>query len=190
MSLFTRRHWILQTAAALTAGSLYTSARAQRAATIELLQLQASKTEEGLMLNYQVRFELPREIEDALIKGIAVVFVGRAEIFSDRWYWTEKSRGLIERRWRLAYHPLSRHWRVSFDGLSQTYNSLSEALAVIQRNRRWRLLDSAALQSNDIHHLEFTFELDRDELPRPLQIGLSDQDQWDMRVSRRILLSK
>jgi Domain of unknown function (DUF4390) len=190
MSLLNRRHLLLRTAAALVAGSVQQSAWPQRAPTIELVQLLASKTEDGLMLNYQVRFELPREIEDALMKGIAIVFVGRAELFSDRWYWTEKSRGLIERRWRLAFHPLSRHWRVSFDGLSQNYGSLSEALAVIQRNRRWRLLDNAALQNNELNHLEFTFELDRNELPRPLQIGLSDQDQWNLSVSRRINLPK
>jgi hypothetical protein len=190
MSLSNRRTWMLRTATALAATSVHNLAWPQRPPRVELVQLQASKSDEGLMLSYQVRFDLPSEVEDALMKGIAVVFVARAEVFTERWYWTDKSRGLVERRLRLAFHPLSRHWRVSFDGLSQSYASLSEALGVIQRNRRWRLLDNTAMQDNELHHLAFSFELDRNELPRPLQIGLSDQNEWDLRVSRSIPLPK
>ena len=36
-----------------------------------------------------VRFELPAVVEDALLKGIALFFVVEADIYRDRWYWTD-----------------------------------------------------------------------------------------------------
>lgn len=182
-----RRTWLLQCCMALALAAGVGAAHAQRP-QVELVQLQAQQGEDGLIVSYQVKFDLPREVEDVLMKGIAVVFVARAEVFTERWYWSDKSRAAVERRWRLAYHPLSRNWRVSFNGLSQNYATLSEALGVIQRNRSWRLLDVP--NDDDLHYLEFTFELDRQELPRPLQIGLSDQSEWTIRTSRKIPLSR
>lgn len=188
MSPCSRRTWLLHTGTALAAVGAALPARAQNAPNIELVQLQAHQADNELVLSYQVRFELPKEVVDALMKGLAVVFVARAEIFTERWYWTDKSRALIERRWRLAYQPLSRHWRVSFDGLSQNYGSLDQALAIIQRNGRWRLADIT--DDDDASYLEFSFELDRNELPRPLQIGLSDQHEWHLQTRRRISLPR
>jgi hypothetical protein len=183
-----RRTWLLHIGTALAAAGGALPARAQSSPNIELVQLQAQKSDDGLVLSYQVRFDLPKEVEDALMKGLAVVFVARAEIFTERWYWSDKSRAIIERRWRLAYQPLSRHWRVSFDGLSQSYESLTQALAIIQRNGRWRLADNPS--DDESSYLAFSFELDRNELPRPLQIGLSDQHEWHLQTLRRIPLPR
>ncbi|MCP2936595.1 DUF4390 domain-containing protein, partial [Salmonella enterica subsp. enterica serovar Typhimurium] len=86
------------------------------------------RADEGLLLSYDVRFDLPDDIESALGKGVAVTFVARAELLRPRWYWLDQTRARAVRRWRLAYQPLTRHWRVSFDGLSRQYNQLGDAL--------------------------------------------------------------
>jgi hypothetical protein len=137
-------------------------------------------------LSYAVRFDLPHDVEEALLKGVAVVFAARAEVFRERWYWTDKSRAVAERRWRLAFQPLTRRWRVSVEGLSQSYATLPEALAVMQRGSRWRLMDQAPANDDRSYYVDFSFQLDRDELPRPLQIGLSDQSEWSLSVARRV----
>ena len=153
---------------------------------VELTQLQVHRADDGVVLSYDVHFDLPRDVEDALYQGVAVVFVARAEVLRERWYWSDKSRAVAERRWRLAYQPLTRRWRVSFDGLSQHYGSLSEALGVLQRSRRWRIMDGNIAADDRSHYIEFSFELARNELPRPLQIGLSDQNEWTLSVQRRL----
>lgn len=185
-----RRTFLLRVASALALGSATAGVRAQLAGgarpVVELTELQVSRADDGLVLSYNVRFELPAEVEDALIKGVAVVFVARAEVFRSRWYWSDKSRAVAERRWRLAYQPLTRRWRVTFDGLSQHYGSLQEALGVMRRNSRWRIMDNPPAADDRDHYLEFSFELDRDELPRPMQIGLSDQNQWTLSVNHRM----
>jgi hypothetical protein len=153
-------------------------------AGIELTQLTTERGEEGLLLSYAVRLELSRDVEDALLKGVALVFVAEAELFKSRWYWYDKPKAKVSRRWRLAYQPLTRHWRLSFEGLSRSYNSLGEALGVMRRASQWRISDNVS--ADDDHYVVFKFMLDTDELPRPMQIGLGDQNGWNLAVQRRI----
>ncbi len=184
-----RRTFLLRVASALAIGSMSGRGHAQLAGSgrprVELTELQVSQGDDGLNLSYNIRFELPHDVQDALNKGVAIVFVARAEVLRSRWYWSDKSRGVAERRWRLAYQPLTRRWRVTFDGLSQHYDSLDEALGVLRRNSRWRLMDNLPANDDRDYYLDFSFELDRNELPRPMQIGLSDQSEWTLAVRRR-----
>ena len=156
---------------------------------MDLLQLQVQRTDEALSLSYQIRVDLPKDVEDALLRGVSVVFVAKANLYLSRWYWMDKPRAELERRWRLSYQPLTRHWRVSFDGLSQSYNSLREAMGVMQRTSQWRLMEPPPALDDREHYLEFSFALDRDELPRPLQLGLGGQNDWNQSVSKRLQVS-
>ena len=191
MPLMCRRELLQRSAAALlvavaaTAGSV---AHAQTAAHggLELKQLQVSRTDEGLLLNYDVKFDLPRDVEDALTKGISVVFVAEAETFRSRWYWTDKPKGVATRRWRLIYQPLTRQWRLSFDGLSRHYGKLADALNALRRDRNWRIADPLSSTDEQDYYVDFKFKLDTDELPRPLQLGLTGQSEWDLAVERRV----
>jgi hypothetical protein len=187
-----RRH-LLQLAAALAAGWAVGTVQAQSMSGarpgMELQQLQVQRTDDALTLSYQVRVDLPKDVEDALLRGVSIVFVAKANLYRSRWYWADKPRVELERRWRLSYQPLTRHWRVSFDGLSQNYHSLREALGVMQRASQWRLVEPAPAPDDREHYLEFSFELDREELPRPLQIGLSGQNDWDLSVFKRLPVS-
>lgn len=190
MSPSGRRAFLLRTSAALAAAGAVRRGAAQGTGArpaIEMVQIQAGRTDEGaLALSYHVRFELPEEVADALHKGVAVVFAARAEVFRERWYWSDAEVARLERRWRLAFQPLTRRWRVTFDGLSQHYDTLAEALGVMQRVSRWRLMDTAPHNDDRDHYIEFTFELDRNELPRPLQIGLTGQNEWTLGVKRHL----
>jgi Domain of unknown function (DUF4390) len=186
----TRRAWLKQmTVATLLALGLSASQRPVCAEETKLLALQAQIDDDSVYLNYQVRFDLSTEVADALMKGVPVVFVARAEVRSERWYWSDKPLGTTERRMRLAFQPLTRRWRVNFDGLSQHFDSLQEALGVIQRNQRWRILDANRLTGKSQPYIDFTFALDQDDLPLPLQLGLTGQDQWDIHLERRVRLA-
>ena len=72
-------------------------------------------------------------------------FVWQADVYRDRWYWTDKRVSSVVRTFRLAYQPLTRRWRLSqaHDGvtgagaaalqyaLHQNFESLDEVLAVV-----------------------------------------------------------
>jgi Domain of unknown function (DUF4390) len=183
-----RRRAFIALLASLPLAGWVASARAQSAPRggMELQNLQVQRTDEALSLSYQVRVDLPKDLEDALLKGLSIVFVARANLYRSRWYWTDKPRVEAERRWRLSYQPLTRHWRVNIDGLSRSYDSLREAMGVMQRAGQWRLIEPGPPPDDREHYLEFSFELDKDELPRPLQLSLGGSSDWNLAVQRRL----
>jgi len=190
MSLMRRRDLLQRSASALLAASLAQAGRLAHADSTtrpgaELARLALQRGEDGLLLSYDVRFDLPRDLEQALNKGVAVVFVAQAELFKSRWYWTDDNKATATRRWRLAFQPLTRRWRLSFDGLSRHYPSLPDALDALRRTDRWRIADALPSGDDQDYYVDFNFKLDTDELPRPLQIGLGGQSDWRLAVERR-----
>lgn len=195
MSLMRRRDLLQRSASALLAATLAQAGRSVHAESAahpgaELVKLSMQRSDDGLLLSYDVRFDLPRDLEQALSKGVAVVFVAQAELFRPRWYWTDQTRATATRRWRLAFQPLTRRWRLSFDGLSRHYPSLSEALDALRRTDRWRIADALPAGDDQEYYVDFSFKLDTDELPRPLQIGLGGQSDWRLAVERRTALPR
>src|SRR5688500_1140380 len=76
---------------------------AARADAPEIHEFEIVRNEEGVQLNFAVRFDLPRNVEDALLKGVPLYFVAEAEVFRDRWYWTDRRVARAQRTWRVAY---------------------------------------------------------------------------------------
>lgn len=197
MPLLRRRDLLQRSASALLTATLALSGQSALAQAmgnasaghpgLELTQLMTERGDDGLLLSYTVRLELSKDVEDALRKGVALVFVAEADLFRGRWYWYDKPRAHAIRRWRLAFQPLTRHWRLSLDGLSRNYNSLGEAIGAMRRTTQWRIADNIPAGDTD-HYVVFNFRLDTDELPRPMQIGLGGQNDWNLAVQRRLTI--
>jgi Domain of unknown function (DUF4390) len=162
---------------------------------VELSAYALDRTEEGVFLSTQVKFELPTVVEDVLRKGIPVFFVAEAEVRRDRWYWYDKRIASTARHMRLAYQPLLRRWRLQVAAspignnglgvtLSQNFESLEDALAAVQRFARWKIADVADLDAGGHFNVDFQFRLDVSQLPRPFQIGALGQTEWSLLVSR------
>ncbi|HEX5313060.1 DUF4390 domain-containing protein [Aquabacterium sp.] len=186
-----RRELLQRSASALLALTAMTAGSAARAwpnsrTPVDLKQLQVTRTDDGVTLSYDVRFDLPKEVEDALLKGVSLVFLAEAETYRSRWYWTDKLRSTARRRWRLTYQPLTRQWRLSFDGLSRHYSRLVDALNAMRRGSNWRIADTLPTGDDQDYYVDFKFKLDTDELPRPLQLSLGIQSEWDLAIERRI----
>lgn len=155
----------------------------------EISKLRFERQADAVLLSASASFELPEAVEDALQKGVALIFVAEADVFRERWYWANKRVAHAERHMRLAFQPLTRRWRlnaasghISASGmgvaLNQNFETLAEALAVVQRLSRWRIADVAELEAGQNHYVEFRFRLDVSQLPRPLQIGTLGQSEW------------
>ena len=163
----------------------------------EVSELQLERTDEGVFLTAQVRFELPGIVEDALLKGIPMFFVAEAELYRDRWYWYDKKISAQQRHMRLAYQPLTRRWRLHVSptpfgnaglgvSLSQNFDSLSDALAAVQRVSRWKIAD--AVEADTRYNIDFRFRLDVSQLPRPFQFGAVGQSDWSLSAARNMRL--
>lgn len=168
----------------LLAVLLACAAAPARADGLELTSFDLQREEEGLLLDYTARIELPRAVEDALQKGVPLYFVAQATVFNPRWYWRDKRIARVTRNWRLTWQPLTRRYRINLGSVSQNYDSLPDALGAIQRATRWKLADSAALEDGERQYVEFSLRLDTSQLPRPLQIGFGGDADWELALER------
>ena len=179
---------------------LFTAAPAlAQGSNVDIASLQVERTEEGVFLSATVNFDLPAVIEDALAKGVAMHCVAEAEVQRSRWYWYDKTVATASRHMRLAYQPLTRRWRLNVSSgpiaqvglgvtLNQNFDSLPEAMSAIQRVSRWKIAEDSEIDADGSHKLEFRFRLDVSQLPRPFQIGVVGQADWNLSASRRLVL--
>jgi len=184
-----RRRTLLQSLACLPAclaAGLSTPAWAQAA---ELTALSVRREDGEMRLDFAVRLNLPPQVEDALRLGVPLYFVAEASLYRPRWYWRDERLARVRRTWRLSFQPLTSSWRVSLGALSQTFASLSEAVATISAAAGWRLADLSALPAGEAFTLQFLYELDTAQLPSPMQIGLGSRADWELRVERELPVS-
>ena len=164
---------------------------------VEVSELRLERAEGALLLQSTLNLELSSSVEDALKKGLPIYFVTEAELTRDRWYWYDKKIGTIARHYRLAYQPLTRVWRLnvsrdpigavgSASSLSQTFETLPEALAAIRRTANWKLADVADLGNDNKFTLMFKFRLDVSQLPRPFQMMVGSQSEWNLATQKTL----
>lgn len=171
------------------------AAASLRAAEIPTLRVE--RTPEGLLLSAQVRFELPAAADEALEKGIPMFFVAEAALVRDRWYWYDKEVARAARYLRLSYQPLTRRWRLMVSSgpignagpaLGQTFETREEALTAVQRISSWKIAEAQDADTDARHGVTLRFRLDVSQLPRPFQIGLVGQDEWNISATRTLRL--
>ena len=173
------------------AGSaLLAGAPPARASVAELTSFDLSRDEDGVYLSYAVEFELGRSVDDALIKSVPLFFVAEAEIFRDRWYWRDRRVAHTVRTWRIVYQPLTSTYRVTtVGGLSQSYATRAEAIASISRAARWKVAEPGQIEEGGRHYIDFQYRLDTAQLPRPMQIGISGEPDWQLSVKRTLRIN-
>jgi Domain of unknown function (DUF4390) len=166
-------------------------------------QMRLEEADDGVYLTAQVEFELPPLVEEVLEKGIAIYFVAEAELYRERWYWTDLKVAQASRYMRLAYQPLSHRWRLNVSpvpitnagfgvSLNQNFDTLADALDGVRRVGRMRLGDVSEIGDEPSHPVMFRFRLDTSQLPRPFQIGAFGESDWNISAekSARLPLEK
>jgi len=144
--------------------------------------LEPSKEGAGgaIVLNATFEFELPQALEDAVQKGIALYFNIEVELFRKRWYWLDRMVGSHTLVYRLSYSPLTRQYRLARGGLSQPFDSLDEALALIKSVRNWKVLDRGQLTPRDDFYAQVRMRLDVSQLPKPFQVNAITSREWSL----------
>ncbi len=136
-------------------------------------------TPQGLYLDVSVEFDLPRSVQDALIRGIPLYFVTEFSIERQRWYWVNKPIVEASLITRLSYSPLTRQYRLSRGGLSQSFDSLSETLAILKSLHGWRVSEDPVIENPEDCVAEVMVRLDTEQLPLPMQVTIGEND-WDL----------
>ena len=63
------------------------------------------------------------------------------------------------------------------------------ALQALQRQVRWKIADPTLLDPDSRHYVEFRFRLDMSQLPRPFQIGIVGNSEWNLSATRTYRLN-
>ena len=178
----------------LSAGHMPATAAGPDGWGAEVTQLQVERTTDGVFVSATVSFDLPAVVEDALLKGIPMVFVAEVDVYRGRWYWYDKRIVSAERHMRLSYQPLTRRWRLNVASgqitpnslglaLNQTFESLPEAMAAVRRLSRWKIAEAGEIEADQRNSIEFRYRLDVSQLPRPFQIGVLGQSDWTINLT-------
>ena len=140
---------------------------------IQLEDLQVQRLEDGYYINASMQIEWPTAVDE----------VARQE-----------------RYMRLSYQPLTRRWRLLVSSqpigntglgvsLGRSFDSASEALSALGRINRWKVAELAQVEVDAKHRVDFSFRLDLTQLPRPLQLGILGESDWNLGVSRSLKLT-
>lgn len=165
------------------------------ASNVSKQKLQAVYGDGALYVSAKLQIHLDKEVEDALRKGVPLVFVTHAKLTQKRWYWYDKNVLERYRITRLSYVPLTREWQVrdveSLDGkkrgpevfaasLNLRFATLDEALAAVQTISDWKIADLRADELDGGQYVDFDFRLDLTGLPKPFQLGIGGDSGWDV----------
>ncbi|MFO1339867.1 MAG: DUF4390 domain-containing protein [Burkholderiaceae bacterium] len=157
-----------------------------RAQGIDLTTFELARADGALLLDFVAKPALSKAVEDAMQRGVPVYFVAQATLYRSRWYWRDERVARVTRSWRLSYQPLTSTWRLGFGTLSQSYPSAEEALNMAARASRWRVADAEQLEPGEKYYVEFSYRLDNNQLPRPMQLDLAAQADWQLSVERKV----
>jgi hypothetical protein len=154
------------------------------AAESELTVFEITRDEEGVFLSYAVDFALGKGPEDALVRSVPLFFVAEADVFRERWYWRDRRVTRATRVWKIVFQPLTSTYRVTtMGGLSQNHPTREEAIVSLSRSTRWKVAEASQIDDGR-HYLEFNYRLDVTLLPRPMQIGIGGQPDWQLSLRR------
>ena len=145
-------------------------------------------TNGAIVLNATFEFELPQALEEAIQKGIALYFNIEFELFRKRWYWFDRKVASETLVYRLSYSPLTRQYRLARGGLSQPFESLEEALALVKSVRYWKVADRSQFSPRDDYDAQVRMRLDVSQLPKPFQVNAITSREWNLASDWRELV--
>jgi hypothetical protein len=140
--------------------------------------------EEGYVLNADFSFNLNQKLIDALAHGVPLHFVAELRVELPRWYWFDKL--IVQRRleYRLAYHAITRSYRLSIGSLHRNFDSLEDAVRTMERIRNLYVAPPGTFNAKDKYEATLRFFHNTALLPKPFQLSALGNDKWELGTGR------
>jgi len=137
-------------------------------------------TEEGYVLNADFNIDLNQKLIDALAHGVALHFVTELRIERPRWYWFDKRIVQRQLEYRLAYHAITRSYRLNIGSLHRNFDSLADAVRTMERIRNLYVAPHGSFEGNKKHEVSLRFFHNTALLPKPFQLSVLANGKWDL----------
>ncbi|GHT85608.1 hypothetical protein AGMMS49960_15670 [Betaproteobacteria bacterium] len=130
------------------------------------------------ILNADFALDFNPRLEEALAHGVALHFVAEIKIERPRWYWLDEV--VVDQRleFRLAYHALTRSYRLNVGNLRQNFDTLRDALNVMQHIHNWQIARLHDITPGVSHQALLRFRHDTAQLPGPFQLSAVASRDW------------
>lgn len=136
--------------------------------------------DDAYLLDVDFNLELTGRLEEIVNHGVPLYFVLEFEAVRPRWYWLSEVDAQKTRTSRLAYHALTRQYRLYNGSLYQSFPSLRDALTVLSRVRSWPVAERNQLKPGETYQLGVRLRLDWAQLPKPFQITTVAGWEWTL----------
>ena len=132
------------------------------------------------VLNADFAFDINPKLTDALAHGLALHFVAELRVERPRWYWFDKTVAHRRVEYRLAYHAITRSYRLTIGSLHWSFEQLKDAVHAMQRLRNWHVAPAAAFLPGVRHEAELRFFHDTSQLPKLFQLSAVANGNWEV----------
>ena len=154
-------------------------AQALAADGVEVTRANIEASEEGYKLAVNYVFDLNDDLEDAIEHGVELAFTTQVEVTRPRWYWYDDKAVSERQTIRIWHDVLTRQYQVSVVGsMLQSFATLDDAMVLIRRPSRWLIAPRGALKSGETYNVTVRMFMDRERLPKPIQVNASSNSQW------------
>jgi hypothetical protein len=136
--------------------------------------------EASWLLSANFAMELSSRLEEAVNRGLPLVFITDIEVSRPRWYWFDEKSVIQSQIYRLSYHALTRQYRVSTGILNQRFDSLPDAIGMLRRIRQLKIAKKSDLKPGSTYEVSIRMRLDTAQLPKPFQVNALTSKDWNL----------
>jgi hypothetical protein len=137
-------------------------------------------SEEGYVVNADFQLDLNPRLIDALQRGVSLHFSVELTVEQPRWYWVDRTVVESTLQYRLAYHAVTRSYRLSFGGLHRTFDSLDAALRTMTRVRNWYVMPYEAITQGAEYRASLRMRHQIELLPKLLVVTATGGREWTL----------
>ncbi len=170
------RKWLEPLLAAL----LFACAASAHAGSIDVVAAAIKPGDDGAVLAAEFSVDLGARLEDVVARGVPLYFNLELTVERTRWYWLNEQVASVNIHYRLAYHSLTRQYRLSIGGFHQNFTSLAEALRAMSRVASLHVADKGVLRAGEAYAAAVRLSLDRSQLPKPFQVDALVNRDWNV----------
>lgn len=163
--------------------------RAYAADVVDITRYSIESSEEGYKLAASYSFDLNHDLDDAVQHGVPLYFTTEIEFTRPRWYWFDEKAIVARQTSRLSYNVLTRQYHVQVGGsVQQSFAALDDALFLIRRPSRWVVAPRGALKVGQTYNVTLRMGMDRDYLPKPIQVNAFNNSDWRLSSNKKTFL--
>jgi hypothetical protein len=159
---------------------LATLAPVAQAQGISVEHAEMLPAENGWQINADFKFNLSKEVEEAVNKGVALHFLVEFVLMEPNKYWFDQEAASASLPIKLSYHALSRQYLVNSGTRQANFTSLQEAMDEIGKLRAWEVHEKDALKKDTPYYAMLRMRLDQNKLPKPIQVSAIGSEQWNL----------